>query len=215
MTIKLLLVDDQNLVRMGLCSLLQLSGHIEVVAQLDNGCGVISAITTHQPDIILLDIRMPKMTGIDVLTAMEEKQITVPTLILTTFDEHELVLQCLKLGAKGYLRKDVSLESLISAIDTVARGELWVQPAITSQLLANNCLPITKNENDSELIESLTIKEVQVLRLVAAGYSNNEISGALHKSEGTIRNSISFILAKLQVRDRTRAVLKAMEHNLL
>jgi len=211
--IKLLLVDDQNLVRMGICSLLQLTEHIQVVAQLSSGVEVLDAIEQYSPDIILLDIRMPQMNGLAVLQQMNDKNILVPTLILTTFDEHKLVLECLTLGALGYLRKDVSLESLIKAIETVTQGELWVQPALTEQVLENKNLPPLNNS--PETFEQLTSKEVQVLRLVAAGYSNYEISQALHKSEGTIRNTVSFILAKLQVRDRTRAVLKAMELNLL
>jgi DNA-binding NarL/FixJ family response regulator len=212
MTIRLLLVDDQNLVKMGLCSLLQLSGNIDVVVQLDDGVGVIDAIKEYKPDVMLLDIRMPRMNGIEVLAGMKERDIKLPTIILTTFDEHDMVLQSMKLGAKGYLRKDVSLESLIRAIDAVLAGDLWVQPAITNQVLKDNEFIQPKN---SDVIEALTNSEVQVLRLAAAGYSNNEIADAIHKSPGTVRNLMSFILEKLQVRDRTRAVLKAIEHGLI
>ncbi len=212
MTIKLLLVDDQNLVKMGICSLLELSGRISVVAQLDNGLGVIDAIESHQPDVMLLDIRMPKMNGIEVLAKMKELNVLLPTIILTTFDEHDLVLESIKLGAKGYLRKDVSLDSLMSAIDTVIAGDMCIQPGITNQVIENvSSLGI----DDKEELEALSNGEVQVLRLAAAGYSNNEIAEAMHKSSGTVRNQMSFILAKLQVRDRTRAVLKAIEHGLI
>lgn len=212
MTIRLLLVDDQNLVKMGLCSLLQLSGNIDVVAQLDDGVGVIDAIKEYKPDVMLLDIRMPRMNGIEVLAGMKERDIKLPTIILTTFDEHDLVLQSMKLGAKGYLRKDVSLESLIQAIDAVLAGDLWVQPAITNQVLKDSKFILPKS---SDILEALTNSEVQVLRLAAAGYSNNEIADAIHKSSGTVRNLMSFILEKLHVRDRTRAVLKAIEHGLI
>jgi DNA-binding NarL/FixJ family response regulator len=212
MSIKLLLVDDQNLVKMGICSLLELSGKIDVVAQLEDGTGVLAAIEEHQPDIMLLDIRMPKMDGLEVLAAMEEQKVVLPTLILTVFDEHELVLKCMKLGARGYLRKDVSLDALMKAIDAILAGELWVQPAITSHILDNRDYIQPKS---AEVLEALTNSEVQVLRLAAAGYSNAEISEAIHKSAGTVRNQMSFILAKLQVRDRTRAVLKAIEHGLI
>lgn len=212
MAIKLLLVDDQNLVKMGICSLLELSGKIDVVAQLEDGTGVLAAIEEHTPDIMLLDIRMPNMDGLEVLAAMEEHGVSVPTLILTVFDEHELVLKCMKLGARGYLRKDVSLEALMDAIDAVIAGELWVQPAITKHVLDNKEYIQPKS---TEVLEALTNSEVQVLRLAAAGYSNNEIADAIHKSAGTVRNQMSFILAKLQVRDRTRAVLKAIEHGLI
>jgi DNA-binding NarL/FixJ family response regulator len=212
MPIKVLLVDDQNLVKMGICSLLELSGNIDVVAQLEDGTGVLAAIEKYQPDIMLLDIRMPNMNGLEVLGAMKEQGVSLPALILTTFDEHDLVLKCMKLGAKGYLRKDVSLDALMKAIDTVVAGELWIQPAITNQLIENNSFIQAQS---SEVIEPLTNSEVQVLRLAAAGYSNNEIAEAIHKSAGTVRNQMSFILAKLQVRDRTRAVLKAIEHGLI
>ncbi len=229
MTIKLLLVDDQNLVRMGICSLLEITGKINVVAELDDGSGVLEAIANLQPDIILLDIRMPKMDGLQVLEAMAEKQINVPVLVLTTFDEHELVLKCMALGAKGYLRKDISLESLMAAIDTVAAGETWLQPAITTKVMENatrllrnpnfnqgqNSIDGSTNSSIESKIETLTAKELQVIRLVAAGFSNHEISIALHKSQGTIRNNVSSILAKLQVRDRTRAVLKAIDYKLI
>jgi DNA-binding NarL/FixJ family response regulator len=217
MTIKLLLVDDQNLVRMGICSLLEITGKVEVVAELDSGKGVVEAIEEQPIDIILLDIRMPEMDGLQVLAAMAEKKISVPVLVLTTFDEHELVLKCMALGAKGYLRKDVSLESLIAAIDTVAAGETWLQPAITTKVIEHSTR-FLRDENfnqDESLIEKLTAKELQVLRLVAAGFSNYEISISLHKSQGTIRNTVSSILAKLRVRDRTRAVLKAIDYKLI
>jgi DNA-binding NarL/FixJ family response regulator len=161
---------------------------------------------------MLLDIRMPRKDGIEVLAEMKAKDIQLPTIILTTFDEHDLVLQPMKLGAKGYLRKDVSLESLIQAIDAVLAGDLWIQPAITNHVLENSEFIQSK---DSDILEALTNSEVQVLRLAAAGYSNNEIAEAIHKSPGTVRNLMSFILEKLHVRDRTRAVLKAIEHGLI
>ena len=138
MPIRVLLVDDQNLVKMGICSLLELGGNVEVVAQLEDGTGVLAAIEKHQPDIMLLDIRMPNMNGLEVLGAMNEQGVSLPTLILTTFDEHDLVLNCMKLGAKGYLRKDVSLDALMKAIDAVVAGELWIQPAITNHVIENN-----------------------------------------------------------------------------
>ncbi|WP_444996609.1 response regulator transcription factor [Aliikangiella sp. IMCC44359] len=212
MSIKLLLVDDQNLVRMGICSLLQLTKHINVVEQLDDGTGVLKAIERLQPDIMLLDIRMPRMDGLAVLSALKKNNIILPTLILTTFDEHELVLNCMKLGANGYLRKDVTLEILVNAIDAVAAGEMWIQPAVTNQIMEHKS--VIKSE-ENQIIERLSANEVQVLRLIAAGYSNNEIAQAIHRSVGTVRNVVSFILAKLHVRDRTRAVLKAIENGLI
>ncbi|WP_158966789.1 response regulator transcription factor [Paraglaciecola sp. L3A3] len=213
MTIRVLLVEDQNLVRLGICSLLELTDDITVVAQLSDGCDVNSVCTQYHPDIILLDIRMPKTNGLSVLSNMASADIACPVLVLTTFDEHDLVLKCMKLGAKGYLRKDVSLESLISAIRCIINGELWIQPAITEQVQNHDLIAGVNVVN--QLFETLTSKETQILRLIAAGYSNNEIAGALHNSDGTIRNTVSTILAKLNVRDRTRAVITAMEHSLI
>jgi len=213
MTIHVLLVEDQNLVRLGICSLLELTEDINVVAQLSDGCDVNSVCAQYQPDIILLDIRMPKTDGLTVLSNMTSANITIPALVLTTFDEHDLVLKCMHLGAKGYLRKDVSLESLISAIRCIVNGELWIQPAITEQVQKHELIADVNVVNP--LIEDLSLKETQILRLIAAGYSNHEIAGALHNSDGTIRNAVSTILAKLNVRDRTRAVITAMEHGLI
>jgi len=212
MSIKVLLVDDQTLVRQGICSLLQLADEIEVIAQLEDGSDVLPTIKQIQPDLLLLDIRMPGMSGLDVLTAMQQNQVELPTLILTTFDEHELVLNCLNLGAKGYLKKDTDLETLVTAIKNVAKGKTWIQPI--TPIKVNELADSAQAMNVSDL-ESLSDGERQVLRLVAAGYSNHEIADALHKSSGTIRNSVSAILAKLQVRDRTRAVLKAIEYKLI
>jgi len=213
MRIDVLLVEDQNLVRLGICNLLELTNNISVVAQLDDGCNVVTACQQHQPDIILLDIRMPKTDGLAVLANLTNAEIAVPVLILTTFDEHDLVLQCIQLGAKGYLQKDVSLTSLIDAIRHIVNGELWFQPAITHHVEQHKLA--TTSEEFVRPVETLTSKEVQILRLVAAGYSNHEIASALHKSDGTIRNAVSTILAKLHARDRTRAVITAMEFDLI
>jgi DNA-binding NarL/FixJ family response regulator len=220
--IKILLVDDQNLVRMGICGLLELRPHLDVIAQLSDGTEVLDSIKSLQPDILLLDIRMPKMDGIQVLHALQKANVVIPTLMLTTFDEHELVLSCMKAGAKGYLRKDVSLQMLISAVEAVAAGELWVQPAVTypintyrEAVQQNNASKSFDKSTLQQLYEPLTKGELQVLHLIAAGYSGNEIAEALHKSVGRIRNITSAILAKLQVRDRTRAALKAIELGLI
>lgn len=211
MSVRVILVDDQNLVREGIKSLLQLKPDIHVVAEAIDGEAVMSLLYKHQPDVLLLDIRMPKVSGTDVLQMIKQAGLLVPVLVLTTFDEHQLVLECIKLGAKGYLRKDVSFNELTSAIYSLANGDSWLQPAITSRIdkLANS------RADNSKPYSQLTKIEIQVLRLVAAGYSNNEIADALYKSPGTIRNQMSSILTKLDVRDRTRAVVKALELELI
>ncbi|RTE85585.1 MULTISPECIES: response regulator transcription factor [Gammaproteobacteria] len=213
---RVLLVDDQKLVRQGLKSLLSLSPEIDVIHDVPDGTEALEWLREHSSsvDVILLDIRMPKLNGIETLQAMHSEGIHIPTLILTTFDDHELLLDALKAGAKGYLLKDVELETLVNGIERVFHGESMIQPSITTQLLSG--LSNLKSEFDAfEQPEPLSVKEVEILRLMAAGCSNKEIAEALFKSEGTVKNQVSTIMSKLGVRDRTRAVLKAIELGLL
>jgi len=212
--IKVMLAEDQNLVRQGLCNLLELSDLIEVVGQVTDGFEVLEGLERYKPDVLLTDIRMPKMTGIDALKAMQSTGIDVPAIILTTFDNHQLVLEGMQAGARGYLLKDVSLDSLVNAIEKVHQGETLVQPAITERIL-NGLSSLSLSQDEPELAEALSPKEMEVLRLMAGGYSNREISSAIHKSEGTIKNQVSSILDKLGVRDRTQAVLRAINLGLL
>lgn len=214
MTIKVILVDDQMLVREGIKSLLALSGEVKVVGEATDGSQVLNVIESCQPDIILLDLSMPNVDGIATLKLLQQKEINIPTIILTTFDDHELVLQGLESGAKGYLLKDVSLETLIEGIKNVYAGGRLLQPALTERLF-QGFDKVKGNFNPPDVLEPLSKKEKEVLGLMASGYSNKEISIALHKSEGTIKNHVSNLLAKLGVRDRTRAVLLAIEKGLL
>ena len=214
MSIRVMLADDQTLVRQGICSLLELSQKIEVVGQVNDGSEVLDGIRQCWPDVLLLDIRMPKMNGIDALRAMRAADLTVPCIILTTFDDHQLVLEGLQAGARGYLLKDVSLESLVSAIEAVYGGNTLVQPAVTERVLRGLATMAQETDSVSE-VETLSKKELEVLRMMAGGYSNKEISIAIFKSEGTVKNQVSSVLAKLGVRDRTQAVLRAINLGLL
>ena len=214
MPIKILLVDDQMLVREGIKSLLNLSNKVEVVAEAQDGSHVLDSIKKYQPDIILLDLSMPIMDGISTLEQLNQNKIETPVIILTTFDDHEFILRGIQAGAKGYLLKDVSLETLIEGIETVHQGKRLMQPALTERLMQG--LQGVKNDfNAPPIIEALTQKELEVLGLMASGCSNKEIAESLHKSEGTIKNHVSNLLAKLGVRDRTRAVLIAIEKGIL
>ena len=214
MPIKVLLVDDQMLVREGIKSLLNLSNKVEVVGEAQDGSQVMALINECSPQVILLDLSMPVMDGIATLKMLNDNSIDLPVIILTTFDDHEFILKGIQQGAKGYLLKDVSLETLIEAIETVHQGGKLVQPALTERLLQG--LQGIKNDFESpKIIESLSEKETEVLRLMASGCSNKEIANGLHKSEGTIKNHVSNVLAKLGVRDRTRAVLLAIEKGLI
>lgn len=215
-TINVMLVDDQTLVREGIKSLLLLAGHINIVGEASDGQEALEEIPKCQPDVVLMDIRMPRLDGIEAMKKMQELRIETPVIILTTFDDHELVLNGIRAGARGFLLKDVSLESLVEAIETVKNGETLIQPAVTERVLKG----FTELKGDSKVEkepvqEPLTQREIEILRLMAGGYSNKEISRAIFKSEGTIKNHVSNILAKLNVRDRTRAVLKALELGLI
>jgi DNA-binding NarL/FixJ family response regulator len=210
MMIKVMLVDDQNLVRKGVRSLLELSEEIEVVAEAPDGSEAVRMIPEVEPDVVLLDMRMPGMNGVEVLRQLKESGELPPTIILTTFDDDDLVLAGIRNGAKGYLLKDVSLDELVGAIKTVADGGSIVKPAVTERLLKG----LENLENDFSSLDRpdpLTERETEILRLMAGGYSNKEIANSLGVAEGTVKNHVSNILSKLGVRDRTRAVLKAFE----
>ena len=208
--IEVCLVDDQTLVRQGIRSLLELSDDISVVAEAGDGAQAVAIIPQAKPDVVLLDMRMPGMSGLDVLNALAAKNELPPTIILTTFDDDQLVLAGLKAGARGYLLKDVSLEQLVDAVKTVAGGGSLVAPVVTQRLLSG----LERMQNDFVSLEQpdpLTDRETEILRLMAGGYSNKEIANSLTVAEGTVKNHVSNILSKLGVRDRTRAVLKAFE----
>lgn len=213
--IRVVLVDDQTLVRQGVQSLLELSDEIEVVAEAADGQEGLQAIAQHRPDVVLLDLRMPRLDGIGTLKALAEADFFPPTLILTTFDDDELVLEALRSGAKGYLLKDVTLQQLVEAVKTLAAGGTLVQPAVTERLI-RGLTQLHKSEaspyrDTIPLLEALTERETEILRLLAGGYNNREVAGALGITEGTVKNHVSSVLSKLGVRDRTRAVLKALE----
>ena len=208
--IKVMLVDDQNLVRQGVRSLLELSEEIEVVAEAPDGQEAIRMMGEVNPDVVLLDMRMPGLSGVDVLRTLNERDELPPTIILTTFDDDDLVLAGIRHGAKGYLLKDVSLAELVNAVKTVAAGGSMVKPAVTERLLKG----LQNMETDFSSLDRpdpLTERETEILRLMAGGYSNKEIANSLGVAEGTVKNHVSNILSKMGVRDRTRAVLKAFE----
>jgi len=208
--ISVCLVDDQNLVRQGIRSLLELSPEIRVVAECVDGAQALETIPKIKPDVVLLDMRMPGKSGLDVLNTFAAHGEVPPTIILTTFDDDQLVLAGLKAGARGYLLKDVSLEQLVEAVKTVAGGGSLIAPMVTQRLLAG----ISRMQNQFTSLEQpdpLTERETEIMRLMSGGYSNKEIANSLGVAEGTVKNHVSNILSKLGVRDRTRAVLKALE----
>jgi len=212
--IRVCLVEDQTLVRQGIQTLLDLVEDIDVIAEAKDGEEAIRIISQVKPDVVLLDMHLPKRNGLEVLKELRRSESLPPTLILTTFDEDKFVIGGLQAGAKGYLLKDVSLDQLTGAIRTLASGGTMVQPAITQRLLEN----VDRIRCDFPSIDSpepMSGREIEILRLVARGYNNREIAEALTITEGTVKNYVSGILSKMGVRDRTRAVLKALESGYL
>jgi DNA-binding NarL/FixJ family response regulator len=207
--IRVFIVDDQTLVRQGIRSLLGLVDDIDVVGEAIDGEEALSLLERVETDVVLLDVRMPKVDGLGVLQALQAKSSAPPCIVLTTFDDDELVLRGIAAGARGFLLKDVSLEQLSAAIRTVADGGSVINPAVTERVLRGierfgagfDALPVP---------EALTKREVEIVGMMAAGYSNREIAKACFVAEGTVKNHISNILSKLGVRDRTRAVLRAL-----
>ena len=211
--IRVMLVDDQTLIRQGVRALLELADDIEVVAEAADGVAAIELAVACQPDVMLLDMRMPGCSGLNVLQTLTEREQLPPTLILTTFDDDETVLGGLQAGARGYLLKDVALEDLLSAVRAVAAGQRLIQPGISQRLL-KGLQGLSTDFAALAQPEALTVRETEILRLMAGGYSNKEIARALDVAEGTVKNHVSNVLAKMGVRDRTRAVLKAFEAGL-
>ena len=212
--IRICLVEDQTIVREGLRALLKLSPDFTVVAEAADGAEAIDVIEREKPDVVLLDLRMPKLDGVGVLRRLRERGTLPPALILTTFDDDAMLFEAVRAGARGWLLKDVSLERLTSAIRTLAEGGTCIEPVITERIM--RALDGSGVAFDSaELPEPLTDREKTILRFLAGGYSNREISGLLEISDGTVKNHISSVLAKLGVRDRTRAVLKAIDMGMI
>jgi DNA-binding NarL/FixJ family response regulator len=212
--IRVVLVDDQTLVRQGVRGLLELVPDIEVVGEASDGEEALETVPALTPDVLLLDIRMPRMSGIAVLEALGKAGALPPTLVLTTFDDGDAAIAAIKAGAKGLMLKDVSLDDLAQAIRALAAGGTAYQPAMTDSLMA----AIRRSPSaaaDSYVVEALTAREREVLHLICAGYSNKEIGDLLALAEGTVKNHVSNLLLKLDARDRTRAALKALQQGYL
>jgi DNA-binding NarL/FixJ family response regulator len=208
--IKVLLAEDQTIVRRGIVTLLSLTPDIRVVGEACDGAEALMYASKEMPDVAVLDIRMPKLSGIEVLARWKELGLKIPCILLTTFDEDPLFLEAVRAGAQGFLLKDVSLDRLAEAIRVVSTGKTLLQPALTERVIRIVRETGTRFSS-SEHPEALSPREIDVLRLIAAGYSNREIGEALKLSEGAVKNHASSLMSKLDVRDRTRAVLRGIE----
>jgi DNA-binding NarL/FixJ family response regulator len=208
--IRVALVDDQTLVRSGIRGLLNLTPDIRVVAEAADGADALAALDGSGADVLLLDVRMPTCSGIELLRQHQDK--LPPTILLTTFDDNEAMFAAMRMGAKGFLLKDISLERLAEGIRSVVAGNTLFRPALTERMRAPYERAYAKSAPPSKVLRAdLTDREIEVLALAAAGFNNAEISAALGPSEGTIKNHVSNILSKLGVRDRLRAVLIGLE----
>jgi len=209
--IRVCVVENETLVREGLRRVLELDPDLEVAGEARDGVEALQLFSALRPDVALLDIRMPRLDGGGVLEALRSREDAPPCLVLTTFDDADAFLAAVRAGARGYLLKDASSEELAEAIRCVASGGTWLKPAVTDNVVRalRDHAPAEQSE------EKLTDRELEVVRLLAGGYSNREIGAALGVAERTVKNHVSSVLAKLWVRDRTRAVLKAISLGLI
>ncbi len=203
--IKVLIVDDQSLIREGLTMMLSLYDTITLVGEATNGKEAIELIDRIQVDLILMDIRMPIMNGVEATKIIKEKHHDIKVLILTTFNEDEYIFEGLRNGADGYLLKDISSQDLVKAIKTVYEGNVLLQPDVAKKMLGamtyNN---VAQSNLDRHIFKELTKKEYEIALLIGEGKSNKEIASTLYITEGTVKNHITKILDKLDLRDRTQ-----------
>jgi len=213
--IRLLLVDDQALFREGLRTLLSLHEDLQVVGEAGNGLQALAAADALHPDVVLMDLRMPVLDGVAATRRLLAAHPASRVIVVTTFDDDELVFDGLRAGAVGYLLKDVSSDKLVEAIRAAARGESFLQPSIAAKVLAEFNRLERSAAPPPPLAEPLSERELEILRLLAAGDSNKEIAAALFIAEGTVKNHVTNILGKLDARDRTQAALRARELGLI
>jgi len=214
--IKILLVDDQPLFREGLRTVLSLHSDFEVVGEAANGSEAIRLTRSLLPSVVLMDLQMPILDGVSATRRLHEEQPSCRVIVLTTFDDDEMVFDGLRAGAVGYLLKDVPSEKLAEAIRAAARGESFLQPSVAAKVVAEFARLSGRTAAVMEsLIEPLSERELEILRLIARGTSNREIASGLFIAEGTVKNHVTNILAKLGVRDRTQAAIKAKDIGLV
>jgi DNA-binding NarL/FixJ family response regulator len=214
--VRVLLVDDQALFREALATLLGVRPEIEVVGEAGDGDGALRQAAELRPDVVLMDLHMPVLDGIAATRRLRVEQPGVRVLALTTFDDDEDVFAALRAGAVGYLLKDVSSDRLVEAVLAAARGESVLQPSVAARVVARVAqLPEDAPRRPQPLVVPLSDRELEVLRLLADGSSNREIAASLFLAEGTVKNHVTNVLAKLGARDRTQAALRARALDLI
>ena len=211
MAVKVMITDDHSLIREGLKQLLELEGDFQVIADACDGIDFMEKLKEQIPDVLLLDINMPRMNGLEVLQKIKDEKIDVKILVLTVHNEVEYLLKAVDIGINGYLLKDSESSELKKAILSVVDGEDYIQPSLIPVLNAK----MIDRDMDSEKIEKLTKRELEVLKLLAVGMYNKGVADELHISERTVKNHVSSIFKKIDVSDRTQAAVFAIRNNLI
>ena len=207
-----LICDDQALIRDSLGMLLNLERDIHVVGAAEDGAQAVEMVIEHQPDLVLMDLKMPGMNGIEATRRIRTRYPAIKVLVLTTYDDDEWVFDAIRAGASGYLLKDTPREEVIKAVKGTVEGRSFVDPAVAGKLIGQ--VAGQQTQPATLITDKLTAREVDVLRLLARGFSNAEIAAQLFLSEGTVRNHVSAIFAKMDVSDRTQAAVTAIQHGL-
>jgi DNA-binding NarL/FixJ family response regulator len=214
-SIRVLICDDQALVRAGFRAILELQNDIQVVGEAENGAEAVALAERRSPDVILMDIRMPVLDGVDATRRLVADGSPARILVLTTFDLDEYVHAAIRAGASGFLLKDVTPSKLLEAIRIVAGGDALLAPSVTRRLLERFARTLPQRDVSTEALAGLTARETEVLRLLAGGLSNAEIAAELVVSEATVKTHISSLLRKLGLRDRVQAVILAYDAGLV
>jgi two-component system, NarL family, response regulator LiaR len=209
---RIIICDDQSIVRDGLAMLLKLEPDMEVVGTAGDGASAVELVTQKKPDLVLMDLKMPVMNGVEATRRIRAQFPVIKVLVLTTYADDEWVFDAIQAGASGYLLKDTPRDDVIKAIRGTAEGKTYVDPSVAGKVLRQ--ASSHHSQPASNITADLTEREIEVLRLIAKGSSNKDISERLFLSEGTIRNHVSAILAKLGVSDRTQAAVIAIQHGL-
>jgi DNA-binding NarL/FixJ family response regulator len=212
--VRIVLADDQAMIRAGLALVLGSEPGLEIVAELPDGAGVADVVATLQPDLVLLDIRMPTVSGPEATRILRTMPDSPPVLALTTFDDDEVLWSALDAGVMGFILKDSSPELLIEAVRAVAGGGAWIDPRVLPRVLARARGTTTTSRVQTGLLTMLTPREAEVLRLICTGASNKDIAVQLHVAERTVKSHVSAIFSKLGARDRAGAVVAAFEAGL-